>query len=365
VLLCVELEMVDFEHLAIDGEKIAACSHFRNNVNRERAKKQLQRIRRGMEKLLGQQPDDCDSGEQIEKRVETLKSKQAKLEQALKELESLDDEKASVNLSDPEAKIMSHKDGRIVPSYNHQSAVDGKFGVTCAVQTTQNSDLPDDLFPLVDEASTNAGKSFETVLADSGFCGYDELVAMEDARSETYYVPDRRFAWDKEKNESNEFGKARFQWQEDGQLLCPTGRPMKQGEVRRYKDGHTLTCFEGTECDRCEFHDACTKSAYRRVSFDSRDPYRELMRERLKSREGMHTYQKRQGIVEPVHGHEQKNLGWRQHRMYGLQKAHAEFILIRIATNLGKIARHRADQLYRYLRDHHAELPIGCRYAHG
>jgi transposase len=354
VLLCGALGMVDFKHLGIDGQKIAACSHFRNNVARARAQRQLKRVKRGMEKLLNEEPNDYATEEQLGNRRETLKRKKEKLEAALKELESLEDEQASVNLTDKDAKIMSHKDGRIVPSYNHQSAVDGKYGITCAVQTTQNTDMPEDLFPLVDEASKNADGQFETVLADSGFCAYDTLVEMEGRRKEPYYVPDRRFECEKEKTTPNKFGKARFRRQEDGSMICPAGHPMKQNGVQRFEDGHTRTYYRGTKCPDCELFDQCKKSTYRkyrRISIDSREEYRQQMRERLNSREGKHTYQKRQGIVEPPHGHDQKNLGWRQHRIRGLTKAAAEFQLIRIAMNIGKIARYRAAQLYRYARD--------------
>jgi hypothetical protein len=54
---------------------------------------------------------------------------------------------------------------------------------------------------------------------------------------------------------------------------------------------------------------------------------------------------KRQGIVEPVHGDDQQNKGWRQHHLWGKAKAAAEFMLVRIATNLGKVVRYRAMRL--------------------
>jgi transposase len=350
VLLCATLGMIDFKHLAIDGEKIAACSNFRNNVDRERAKKQLERVKKGMARLLAQEPDGYVSEEQIEKRIETLKRREEKLERALKELDKLEDSNGSVNLTDADAKIMSHKDRRILPSYNHQSAVDGKYGISCAVSTVQRDDAPEDLFRLVDEASTQAGGQFEAVLADCAFCEYENLVEMEEARSETFYVPDRRIDTDERKKGENgkPFGKARFTRQDNGQVVCPAGQMMEQEYVKQFEDGHTLTYFRGIGCSKCEYHDACTKYKHRRVSYDSRDSYRQLMRERLKSRHGAVTYQKRQGIIEPVHGHEQKNLGWRQHWMRGLKKAKAEFLLIRIGTNIAKIARNKADELYHH-----------------
>jgi hypothetical protein len=54
---------------------------------------------------------------------------------------------------------------------------------------------------------------------------------------------------------------------------------------------------------------------------------------------------KRQGMVEPVHGDDQKNKGWKQHHLRGLEKATGEFILIRIATNLGKIIKFKSSEM--------------------
>ena len=68
VLLCSALGMVDFKHLAIDGQKIQANASFRNNMDRARAKKQLARALKGMEKLLEQEPGEALLRETIEER---------------------------------------------------------------------------------------------------------------------------------------------------------------------------------------------------------------------------------------------------------------------------------------------------------
>ena len=62
------------------------------------------------------------------------------------------------------------------------------------------------------------------------------------------------------------------------------------------------------------------------------------MREKLKSKKGRETYMKRQGFIEPVHGDDQKNKGWKQHHLRGAAKAAMEFVLMRISTNLGIMA---------------------------
>ena len=67
---------------------------------------------------------------------------------------------------------LKHKDGRSLPSYNHQCAVDGKMGLVVAASTTDEQDKPADLFSLVDRAKENAAQSHQSVLADPGFFDY-------------------------------------------------------------------------------------------------------------------------------------------------------------------------------------------------
>jgi hypothetical protein len=184
-------------------------------------------------------------------------------------------------------------------------------------------------------------------MADSAFCDYQVLQQAEEQRAEEYYVPDARFAT-AEKDEQAGKGKfdgSRFERREDGTIVCPAGRPMVLKREEKQPEGHTLSKYEGSGCESCELHEKCTKANKRSLTIDSREPYRELMREKLRSDKGRETYMKRQGIVEACHGDDQKNKGWRQHLLRGKAKASFEFMLVRIAANLGKIATHRASEL--------------------
>jgi len=240
---------------------------------------------------------------------------------------------------------MWHKDQRILPIYNQQSAVDGRFGITVAVATTQTGDVPPDLFTLVDAATSNAGKPFENVLADCGFSDYEALRAMEEDRQEKFYVPDKRLAVeDSGETARKDYDKSKFTVDETGTMMtCPQGKAMCIAHEEHCDDGHTNRTFVGVACADCLFKSACTKAKNgRTVSYDSREPFRTIMRERLHSDEGREVYRKRQGIVESGHGHDQKNLGWRQHHLRGLAKATLEYQLLRLAANIGKIARYKA-----------------------
>ena len=346
VFMCVQLGMVDFKYLSVDGEKIQANASYRKSKNLKGLKKEYGKVREGMKKLVEKEVGEDFPVDVQQKRLQRLEKKAAELEEFQKKLEALGDEEKRLNTSDEDAPVMRHKDGRSLPSYNQQSTTDSKYGVVCAVNTTQTNDLPGDLLPLVDEAKENTGGQHEQVAADCGFADYGVLEKVEEERSEDFYLPDRRY--ESSKKDGGEKGKLsieRFERKEDGVIVCPAGHMMDYKRSVSYEDGHQMHFYEGTACEGCALHDRCTKRKKRIIVIDSREKYRDLMREKLSSDRGREAYMKRQGLAEPLHGDDQKNKGWKQHHLRGLAKATGEFLLMRIATNLGKIVRYRSPEI--------------------
>ncbi len=346
VHLCVKLGMVEFEHLAIDGEKVHANASYHRSKNKKRLEQSYERVKEGIAKLLGHEVNEDFTQEKKGERIKRLRKQEKELLGLKRELEGMKDEKATINMTDKDAPVMNHKDGRSLPSYNHQSAVDGLHGVTCAVKSEVEPDKAEDLLELVDMAKENTGGKHENVTADSAFCDYARLQEVEEEREENFLLPDKRFeTTEKDNGKKGKYDISHFEAGEEGEIICPEGQAMELKTVNRYEDGHTVSIYEGTGCEGCIFHDKCTKGKKRTISIDSREPYRKIMREKLRSDKGREVYMSRQGIVEPVHGDDQKNKGWRQHHMRGHAKASLEFMLIRIGSNLGKIARYRAQEL--------------------
>lgn len=341
VLFCESLDMIDFEHLAIDGQKIQADANFRKSMNRERLDKRIEQIEKAMEKIVKTPVSEAFPKEKRQRRLNDLEEKYARIVEFAEIFKLVQGEKGddhAVNMTDPDAPVMSHKDGRSVPSYNHQSAVDSKFGVTCAVRTKVDLDQQSDVLGLVNDAERNAGgEIFGNVTADSAFGGMDLCRTIaEEKRQENLLIPDKQFeAWKKGKLDA--FDSCYFLRCDDDRLICPAGHDVdfvgRTGE-------HGLK-YVGTCCDECEHRGDCTSSDFRTVVVDDREIHVSDMRAKLNTEEGKEIYRSRQGIVENGHGHDQKNLGWKQHALRGLPKAGGEFILMRIGANLGKIARYR------------------------
>lgn len=343
VLTCESLDMVGFEHLAMDGQKIQANANFRKSMNRERLEERLKNVEDGMKKILDSPISEALPKEKKNSRLADLKSKKEKISDFMEELAQIQEKKGKdflVNMTDPDAPVMSHKDGRSLPSYNHQSAVDSRFGITCAVKTTDKLDQQSDVLGLTDESEKNAGGDvFRNVTADCAFGGmaFCESLANE-KRSENFLIPDKQYeAWKNGKRDA--FDSGCFLRGAEA-LLCPAGQFLEfAGRVGE----HGLK-YVGSCCEECNYQADCTRADYRTVTIDEREKHLIAMRLKLNSEAGREIYRSRQGIVENGHGHDQKNLGWRQHGLRGLIKAGAEFMLMRIGANLGKIARYRAQE---------------------
>jgi transposase len=58
VMICVELDLVDFQYLAIDGQKIQANANYRKSTNKKRYTKTVKKVQAGMEKLLSEEISD-------------------------------------------------------------------------------------------------------------------------------------------------------------------------------------------------------------------------------------------------------------------------------------------------------------------
>lgn len=340
VLMAVELGLVDFEHLAIDGQSIHANANFNKTYNMERLKKRYEKICKGMKHILSESVDDELAGKDLEryKKLEKESRKLDALESALKKCMKEGESDPQRNTTDLQALNLKFKDNTIKPAYNHQSAVDSKHGITVAVQTVNHPDHGDDLLPLVDSAAENTEGKFQNVLADCAFVN-NESYPKIDERQEEFYIPDKSFVAASRDNKSKRYKKIDFQRNDKGEVVCPAGRVMVKFHEKQ-KDNYVLAYYLGKSCPSCSLQSQCTKAKYRQLLIDSREDGMVKMRQKLISREGKLIYQKRQGIVEPTHGHDQKNRGWRQHHLRGLVKARLEFILMRIGSNLQKIAAH-------------------------
>jgi hypothetical protein len=109
VMICVRLDMVDFHHSAIDGQKIKANANYSRSKNRKQTKKSYQKLKEAIARVLAKEVKEYFTEK---KKAERLKKFQGQKEELLalkKMLEGMEDEEATVKMSDPDDRVMKHE----------------------------------------------------------------------------------------------------------------------------------------------------------------------------------------------------------------------------------------------------------------
>ena len=277
-----------------------------------------------------------------------LKDKQRlkeKLNQAKEKLSTRDTKE--INLTDDEATTMLHKGYRPEPSYNGQIAVEEKSGVIVAATLTDNPADYEALRELTEQTEDNTGERPKDILADSGLSSYENLQYLEENGIEGY-IPDQKMeSIRKGTYKHPEFHKSRFTYNgASDTYTCPMGKALTFKGLMKREVKPDIRIYRCMDCPECERKKECTKAKYRAISWDPREYLFEKMRVRLDTDEGKKKYGRRKYLVEPVFGDMKYNRNMRQLLLRGKLKAKGEFLIMCIAHNLRKIARHITEMGY-------------------
>ena len=352
VMLCNALELIGFENLSIDSQKIKACANLFQNKNLEGIKKEKERIKKQLAELLKKA---IEFPEEIKNKQDRLERREQKLENAaklLKEAGGEDDKTLRYNLTDPDSRIMTDKRGVKNPDYNCQNAVDDKCGVITAIEVTNVASDNGELFPMKDESEKNTGQSHKNVLGDCGYSDKEKYTEMASDEETEYYVPDKTMYSSKK----NLYSKWNFTYDEERDIyICPQGKKMVFVRTNKDEKGLEYKLYQGTGCLDCAFRNKCmkkrkkklsqNKTTFRSICIYPEDELVKEMRSKLNTEEGKKIYQRRMATVEPVHGDMQKNRNFLQFVLRGLRKVNIEYCLLAIAHNIRKIILHGADAL--------------------
>ena len=309
-----------------------------------------------MKKLLSNEIEfkNVDDKQKEQKKLEKRKKKLEHATRLLIEAGAEKDDKLRYNLTDPEAKIMTDKRGVKNLDYKAQNAVDDKFQVLTAVNVIDTQSDSGQLDPMKEKSEKNTGSPHKNTLADSGYPDKDTFEKMEMDPTTEYYVPDKT----KHSSRNDPYSKWNFQYHKDLDVyFCSQGVKLQFVRTCKDKDGFEYRLYQAEDCSGCPVRDKCRKKSKngnkkitnRTISIYPQDEAVKRMRKKLDSEEGKKIYQRRMSTVEPLHGDMQKNRGFIQFVLRGLEKVNIEYNLLAIAHNIRKIILHGAEALKEFL----------------
>jgi len=352
VRLARKIGLIELGHISLDSTVIKASAHRDNFYDKEQLNEEERKIK-GILSAAKELDDKEDKiyglklrGDELPKELQTPLKRLKKIQEAKKNLE----EKSlkEINLTDPDATFQRQNDRAVRPGYRAEVSVDAKSQVIIACDVINKRTDYDELIPLIDRVEENLPefitKESVIITADSGYSSMDRLKELESKGYIDAYIPDAKYQGKKRGkkiDEDSPFHKKHFVYNEEKDFyICPNNKKLTLRCRRKEKSGAMCNIYQCHECQRCKYFGNCTKSFIGREIriYDNRDViYR--MRQKLDTIEGKKIYQKRKIIIEPVFGNIKHNLKFREFLLRGLYKVKAEFRLIAIAHNIGKIAK--------------------------
>ena len=291
--------------ISVDGTKIHANASKHKAVSYKYAKEQIEKYEKEVDEILKEAEkidnteNDVNLLEEIalrEKRISVLKNAVKQMEETQKEMiqkkmpkepENKVDDKAQLNFTDSESRIMKFgNSNNFEQSYNLQAAVETDSKMIVGTYPTQKCNDKAELKNCVESVPEELEKEENVfVCADTGYFSSSLIEKTEKEHP-------------------------------DVKVICATEREPHGKTVKQI--------FEKLPERLPEEKSGETMS-------------KEKMRTRLKTQEGQKIYSKRKTTVEPVFGIIKRVMGFRQFLMRGLENIGIEWDLVTISYNVSRM----------------------------
>ena len=291
--------------ISVDGTKIHANASKHKAVSYKYAKEQIEKYEKEVDEIL-KEAEKIDNTQNYvnlpeeiavrKKRISILKNAVKQMEETQKEMiqkkmpkepENKVDDKAQVNFTDSESRIMKFgNSNNFEQSYNLQAAVDTDSKMIVGTYPTQKCNDKAELKNCVESVPEELEKEENVfVCADTGYFSSSLIEKTEKEHP-------------------------------DVKVICATEREPHGKTVKQI--------FEKLPEKLPEEKSGETMS-------------KEKMRTRLKTQEGQKIYSKRKTTVEPVFGIIKRVMGFRQFLMRGLENIGIEWDLVTISYNISRM----------------------------
>jgi hypothetical protein len=335
--------LIEMKRITQDGTKIRAHAASKSFHRRKRLRDHLEMARKHVEAMSKQESTELTT-RMIEARKRAYQQKQQRLDEALRELDQLQqkrpNEEVRVSETDPQARIMKQADGGFAPSYNVQISTDAAHGIIVGVDVTQAGNDCDQLLDAVQRVKANTGRTPEQVLVDGGYTMKNsniEAMAEQGIDLNGPVVESNSEASLRKRGIQPEFYPEKFRYDEATDTFqCPANKPLTR--IGRHPcEGRVEYSYRAStmDCSSCPFQDqCCPRNSPRRVTRVEHSQAVQAFRTKMATPEAKQLYRTRAQIAEFPHAWVKDKIGLRQFRLIGLLKTGTEALWVCLTYNI-------------------------------
>jgi|SRR6266850_1422081 len=334
--------LLSLEQVMHDGTKIQAKASGDTSRREKTVREHLERARQVVESMGDPRQEGVESKRREAAQKRARREREAKLEEALKELAKIREQKsgeaekqeARVSVTEPEARVMKEADQGYHLNYNLQLSTDADNKIIVGMQLNQCSSDSPALPEAMEQVEQNVGAKPQAAVVDEGYTrSRENIVAMADKGIELIGpVGDKArqtAAAMKAVGIDPAFGPQAFAKNEESHTLrCPAGNLLeyvrqshkRDSEYRQYQ-----AC--GSDCVACRYQAQCcpkNPAQGRTVSILMEKPEVIAFQQRMAQPEAQKIYKRRGEVAEFPNAWVKDKLGVRKFRVFGLVKAATE-----------------------------------------
>jgi transposase len=336
--------LTDLKRVMQDGTKIKAQASS-NSFRREDTIREHLKLAQEQIQAMGDPNAEDLSQRALKARQRAIREHQQRLEQALRELQELENQRADsdkevrVSESDPEARVMKQPDGGFAPSYNVQICTEASNKIILAVETTQAGTDYDQLMHGIDAVDANTGQMPKQMVVDGGFIknanieeaaerGVDLIGPVAESNPEASL---------KKRGISPDFYPDKFRYdQATNTLICPAAKTLtfQRRERREGRIEHQYRA-PAADCENCPFRNQCCPRTFPRMVIRKEDSEKvKAFRAKMDTEEAKQIYRTRAEIAETPNAWIKAKFGLRQFRLRGLLKVSMEAVWACLTYNI-------------------------------
>jgi transposase len=335
--------LITLEQVMQDGTKIRAAASPRSYQWESNLQEHWDRARRCVAEM-GDPGNDEGSPRVKQARARAQRERQERLAKALGELEKLREkkpEKASISVTEPEARRMKLPDGGLALGYNAQISADAAHGLIVGVAVTQEANDTGQLLPAVERIEERLQRKPEQMVADAGYTTRAAIEEMAERKVDFLGSMPREDA-STGRTAPHRLPPGAFIFQpETNRYVCPEGKPLRsQGRFdNKKKRGLIVYRYEAkfSDCQPCVRKSECcpeNQSRGRAILRLEESAAVQAFRQKMETEEARASYRRRGRVVEFCHAWIKSKLGLRQFHVRGLRKVQMEMLWACLTYNL-------------------------------
>lgn len=344
--------LVKLERVMQDGTKVQANASPKTFRKKDKIRAHLKMAREHVASMGDPNQPPREQTKSKARKQSAARQRAKRIERALNEVEQLSSDEGDksknkepkVSTTDPEARMMKHGHGGILPSYNVQLSVDSKAKMIAAVDVANAVNDSEQLLPAIERLRQTFGRKPCQVIADGDYTNYRSVAAMADLEIDFYgswkqMGEKTKFGW---RGLSEAFYPSQFRYDSERDVyVCPAGQTLVYRTTINHQNGTKSRLYRAavSDCATCPHnHECCSISLSKgqgRVISRRLEPESVILfKEKMQTEEATQIYRQRSEVAEfPNLWFKTKNK-LRQFYLRGLDKVGIEAKWVALAYNI-------------------------------